>query len=516
MVIAAASAWWAADVANNKAQSGAATDHVGSQALRRLTVDPGLQTDATWSPDGKSVAYSSDKAGNFDIWVQRVDEGEARQLTRSSAQDTEPTWSPDGATIVFRSDRDGGGLFAIPASGGAERRLTTFGARPKWAPDGSAILFASSDTADLPELYTVHLDGKPAARIDQPFLKQMLVILAWNWYPDSKQISLLGTSGAWLKQTAGIFTVPLTVGAPRLLQQPPESPPWLNFAWTSAGNALYVEDVDKDVRSIRRLTVDPAAMKILKADRVTTGDEWEHRLAISRDARRLAFTVTKMSLRLWTVPFDASTGRLAGEGQPITDANGRVGLSNLSFDGDKVAYELGRQGTSRNELWVTDIDSGRSRLLANDDQRRGNPSWSRDGLMLAYGWGHKRGDGVYEEALAIRRLDGDEEQLISTPKTFADGILAPISWSPDGRYLLTTLLKSTYKGNPIVVCSVDAAPHADTATRVLASDENVNLWQQRYSPDGRWIVFLAHWPEQDEHVLFVIPSTGANAANGSR
>jgi eukaryotic-like serine/threonine-protein kinase len=512
LAITSASVWWAAHVASNKAKSGLSAEHVGSQALRRLTVDPGLQTDVTWSPDGNSVAYSSDRAGNFDIWVQRVDEGEARQLTRSPAQDTEPTWSPDGTTIVFRSDRDGGGLFAIPSTGGAERRLTTSGVRPRWAPDGSAILFASSDSALVPDLYTVRLDGKSATKIDQPFLKRMVQIWGWDWYPDSRQISIMGFSGTWLKQTIGIYTMPLTGGQPRLLEQTSGSPLWLNFAWTAAGSALYVEDIDHDVRSIRRLTVDPGTMKVVRADRVTAGDEWEHRLAISRDARRVAFTLAKMSLRLWTFPFDASTGRITGQGQPITDADARVDTADLSFDGARVVYDLRRQGTSRHELWMTDVDSGHSRQLANDDQVRDNPAWSRDGRMLAYAWSRDRRHFMSGTGIAVRRLDSDEEQLITTPQTL-EGALTPFGWSPDGRHLLATLLRSSYKGDPIVLCPLDAAPHAETAVKVLASDENVNLWQERYSPDGRWILFQAHQPEQAESVLFVIPSTGANRAD---
>ena len=124
------------------------------RALTRLTFDGGLQTDVTWSPDGRSIAYTSDKSGNFDIWVQSIDTGEVRQVTKSPAHDRQPTWSPNGNTIVFRSDREGGGLFAVPAGGGAERRLTSFGVRPRWAPDGSRILFAGSD---------LYLGGHPTA-----------------------------------------------------------------------------------------------------------------------------------------------------------------------------------------------------------------------------------------------------------------------------------------------------------------------------------------------------------------
>ena len=46
----------------------------------RLTVDPGLQTDAAFSPDGRSIAYASDREGNFDIWVQSLDGGQPKAV----------------------------------------------------------------------------------------------------------------------------------------------------------------------------------------------------------------------------------------------------------------------------------------------------------------------------------------------------------------------------------------------------------------------------------------------------
>ena len=75
-----------------------------------------------------------DQGGTFDIWVQRLAGGDAIQLTRSPAADVEPAWSPDARNIVFRSDREGGGLFIVPAVGGPERQLTSFGVKPQWTP----------------------------------------------------------------------------------------------------------------------------------------------------------------------------------------------------------------------------------------------------------------------------------------------------------------------------------------------------------------------------------------------
>src|SRR5215468_8110661 len=88
------------------------------RALTRVTFDEGLQSEATWSPDGRFIAYSSNRGGKFDIWVQQVSGGDPVQVTHGQSQNWQPDWSPDGKYIAYRSEGNGGGIFIIPALGG--------------------------------------------------------------------------------------------------------------------------------------------------------------------------------------------------------------------------------------------------------------------------------------------------------------------------------------------------------------------------------------------------------------
>jgi serine/threonine protein kinase len=490
--------------------------HRVSHLPKRLTFDAGLQTDVTWSPSGRSIAYASDKTGNFDIWVQRVEGGDARRITNSPAQDTQPTWSPDDRTIVFRSERDGGGLFAVPADGGAERRLTSFGVRPRWAPDGSQLLFAAADVMGAgmtSPLYTVRVDGSSPEPVLQPFLQQLDRGIGgmrdWNWYPDSRHVSVLGIVPG---QGFGLYTVPLSGGRAIFLKHTPDLGEWTAFGWAST-TTLFVECGKDGVHSVVRLTVDPKTMAVLETEPVTMGDSWQSRFALSNDGRTLAFTMTKMSQRLWGLPFDAATGRTSGDGDPVSDSMGLATTSDLSRDGTKLAYTLARSGTGRTTLWTTDLATRQSRALASDDQGREFPQWSPDGTRLAYRWVRKVSEGPHESGLAVRRADTGEEELISTPRT--DAFVTPWDWSPDGEQVLASSGSLPFSGKASLgLWPLSAAPHAETAVKVLAADDNYAIWQARFSPDRRWICFAAVDARQPGvDTIFVMPSSGADRSH---
>src|SRR3989454_1391106 len=214
--------------------------------LSRLTFDAGLQSDPTWSPDGRFIAYSSDRRGNFDIWVQPVGEGEPVQVTKSPAHDWQPDWSPDGNRIVFRSEREGGGLFVVPALGGNERKVSSFGYRPRWSPDGSQILFSTSLlwVWETPKAYVVGLDGRAPREVLSEFLAGIITTPQVAWHPDGQRVSLWGTHR---QLGASFWTIPVAGGTPlRSVPTQPEEQQlkktaltFTHFIWGPLGPAVF-------------------------------------------------------------------------------------------------------------------------------------------------------------------------------------------------------------------------------------------------------------------------------------
>jgi Tol biopolymer transport system component/imidazolonepropionase-like amidohydrolase len=111
---------------------------------RRLTSDPALDTAPAWSPDGKSLAYSSDRSGAMNIWIRDVQSGAERQVTRLAVAAMLPAWSPDAARIAFVDAE--GQLQLVDVKSGALRKIHDHlnePGRPGWSPDGSAVVVSA-------------------------------------------------------------------------------------------------------------------------------------------------------------------------------------------------------------------------------------------------------------------------------------------------------------------------------------------------------------------------------------
>ncbi len=114
--------------------------------------------DPRYSPDGKSIAFTSYRSGINEIWKCDSDGSNAVQLTSLGASTTSrPRWAPDGSSIGFTSDREGQvGVYVVNADGGAPRRLTSGwypswsrNGNPSWSRDGKWIYFISNRSGDF-------------------------------------------------------------------------------------------------------------------------------------------------------------------------------------------------------------------------------------------------------------------------------------------------------------------------------------------------------------------------------
>jgi serine/threonine protein kinase len=464
------------------------------RALTQLTFDPGLQSGPTFSPDGQFIAYSSDRSGNFDIWVQQISGGNPVQVTNNPAHDWQPDWSPDGKLIVFRSERDGGGLFVVPALGGNERKVSSFGYRPRWSPDGSQILFSSSllqGVVEPPRLFMVGLDSNPPRSVLAERLREFNWVRSIGWYPDGQRVSFQG----WHRGVgAGFWTVPLGEGKPVKLRFTPELEKQFDstrltlsaYLWGPSRRTLYLEAVVRGVQNLWKVTVDPHTFRVgAPAERLTTGPGSDTEMALSKDGKEIAFTTRLERTRIWSLPFNATEGRILGEGQPVSAAGVHAWQPALSRDGGKFVFGASRAGKS--ELWEKSLKDGRETLLVADEAGRSSPRWSHDGARLAY---YRWDPTTQQGSLVVLPSGGGAEEVLTSP-TPSRWSPEPSDWSPDGQSILTECFRGTPARCTPCLMPLSAAPHAETQARVLAYDPEHNLYMANYSPDGRWIAINA-------------------------
>lgn len=463
------------------------------QVLRQLTYGPSTQLTPTWSPDGQSLAYASDRHGTFDLFVQRQDGSEPVRLTTSPGHEWQPAWSPDGKWIAFRSEApDGGGLFVVPPGGGSARRVSSFGFAPRWSPDGTRLLFVSSPLdRPRPKAFVVGLDGE-APRQVRADLAERLSSPAFGWHPDGRRISVAGTArdGHWTFVTGSVDgedAVTSIIPPPVRATAQTLDLRLGRFVWAASGRQLIFEGQSHGAVNIWRVDVEPTTLAWHDSlERLTTGPGADRNLSLSADGHRLAFETVAERTRIWSFPLSASSGAVTGPGDPVTPgAAGEFDVA-VSQDGKRLVYRTTIDG--RQELWQVSLADGHSRRLLSDPESvRSVPRWSPDGASLTYLISARPSDTshpVRHSALAIISTSGGPERILPAANASE---LVPDDWSLDGQSILAACTPRDTGLSGICLVSTSSA----STPTLVASDPERALRNARFSPDQQWITFTA-------------------------
>jgi Tol biopolymer transport system component/DNA-binding winged helix-turn-helix (wHTH) protein len=478
---------------------------------RQVTAGKGYDGFLAFSPDGTSIAYSSDRSGAFEIYVEgRAPGSTAAALTNNGRQNVQPAWSPDGRFVAYH-EMAGNGIWIVPSRGGAARRVSDFGAHPSWSPDGRCIAFQSLPVNDINPLvvpgspstvWTVDVTGGQPTAVTRPG-DPPGPHLSPAWAPDSRRVFFVSSTAGQDTKATGLFVADIEAGTTRLIavdeRLTPEfilAPPMRGVYFIARGtNALWWLPFDETGR----------AEGESRPTGISTVGSRAAQPAISPDGRQLAWTGIDSTGHLWVARVDRADPRSSHPAGPLTEGHGvRYSLPAASTDG-RLAFVGARSGTSTG-LFLRTPD-GVTRQLTTDEAFHSGPQWMPGERELAFFSDH---DGT----LGFRAVDtetGRERPLfvlsdLPQPPRSQLSTLSPttnVVLAPDFSRLAVSVVQDAVP-NLWIVTLQQGRPAGDPVQRTFEREGGTYpVW----SPDGRWIAYQCH-EGTDTHVCVVAADGG--------
>ena len=448
--------------------------------LTRLTSDSGLTTDPALSPDGKLLAFASDRSGegNLDIWVKQMPDGQPVRLTRDDADESEPAFSPDGTKIAYRSVRDGGGIWVIPALGGDARLVARPGRRPRFSPDGRSIAYWIGEEHNLlvGAVHVVAASGGPPRQIAS--LRGSCPL----WSPDGQHLLVAGTaSGAadwWVVPQQG--GAPVRTGAFATFQKRGLSDYGVPGQWQDEGQVIFAARLG-DSTNLWQVPVAAKTWQVTgEPRRLSFGAGLE--ALPSAGAGRLVFASLNLNIDLFSLPMDPNRAKVLGDPKRLTvDAAPDIRPS-VSADGRKVVFQSSRSGND--DVWIKDLDTGRETALAATPVPELRPVISADGSKVVYGT-------IEDQKPALYTVPAGG----GVPEKVCGDCDLPWQWSADKQSVLFRMLRPNRLG---------LLKLGDGEPKSAGRSPNFAWVRTQFSPDERWVAFHVSWDERKRRV-FIAP-----------
>jgi len=433
-------------------------------APTQVTFDNGIAATAAISPDGKLLAFASDRAGsgNLDIWLRQTAGGALVRLTSHAVAEYYPQFSPDGTRLYYLTGEQS--IYEIPALGGPSRKVAG-NAGPFTISSKGEIVFTRPAFAARPgPIFIMASAGAPA----EPWHPECRSLPHPAWSPDGGRLFFVGECG---EKMQGGMTAPRQGGAPESLLSAPTNtygwapaPAWFRLA-SGAEGVIYSER-----GRLRRYNMGggPAAFEV--------GANIQFWPAVSPQGN-LIFTEGERYTAVWSLTLD-TTGTVS-DPTPASIVTGN-GHFSVSRDGNALVYGRLTSNTA-GELVIRNLASGDEKVFAEHNLlgvTLGSlwPQISPDGGRIIYRVVGKQG-GHY-----LLRVDSGEVRRVATLEQFQLGS----DWSADDQRIL-----GECAGPRMGICQLDPESGVVKPLAVHATDQ---LLYPSWSWDARMMAFMRRRP----------------------